>query len=42
MKKENYKTAYNTLNGVVSLPIQSRVSSTTTKGVRLGVFFTEY
>ena len=40
MKKENYKTAYNTLNGVVSLPIQSRVSSTTTKGVRLGVFFT--
>ncbi len=40
MKEENYKTAYNTLNGVVSLPIQSTASSTTTKGVRLGVFFT--
>lgn len=40
MKKENYKTAYNTLNGVVSLPIQSMAFSTTTKGVRLGVFFT--
>lgn len=40
MKEENYKTAYNTLNGIVSLPIQSTASSTTTKGVRLGVFFT--
>lgn len=40
MKKENYKTAYNTLDGIVSLPIQSTASSTTTKGVRLGVFFT--
>lgn len=40
MKEENYKTAYNTLHGVVSLPIQSTASSTTTKGVRLGVFFT--
>lgn len=40
MKEENYKTAYNTLNGVVSLPIQSTASSTITKGVRLGVFFT--
>lgn len=40
MKEENYKTAYNTLNGVVSLPIQSTASSTTIKGVRLGVFFT--
>lgn len=40
MKEENYKTAYNTLNGVVSLPIQSTASSTATKGVRLGVFFT--
>ena len=40
MKEENYKAAYNTLNGVVSLPIQSVASSITTKGVRLGVFFT--
>lgn len=40
MKEENYKTAYNTLNGVVSLPMQSTASSATTKGVRLGVFFT--
>ena len=40
MKEENYKAAYNTLNGVVSLPIHSMASSTTTKGVRLGVFFT--
>lgn len=40
MKEENYKTAYNTLNGIVSLPIQSTASSTITKGVRLGVFFT--
>jgi len=39
MKEENYKTAYNTLNGVISLPIQSKVSATTTKGVCLGVFF---
>lgn len=40
MKEEKYKSAYNTLNGIVSLPIQSTASSTTTKGVRLGVFFT--
>lgn len=40
MKEENYKTAYNTLNGVVSLPLQSTAASATTKGVRLGVFFT--
>lgn len=40
MKEENYKIAYNTLNGVISLPVQSTASSTTIKGVRLGVFFT--
>ena len=40
MKEENYEAAYNTLNGVVSLPVKSASSSANSKGVRLGVFFT--
>lgn len=41
MKKEKYKAAYNTNNGVVTLPPQSSVGLVTSpKGVRLGVFFT--
>lgn len=40
MKEENYEAAFNTLNGVVSLPVKSASSSTSSKGVRLGVFFT--
>lgn len=39
MKEEKYNVAFNTLNGVVSLPVQSMVTSTNSKGVRLGVFF---
>ena len=39
MKEENYEAAFNTLNGVVSLPLQSEASSPSSKGVRLGVFF---
>ncbi|OLR59735.1 hypothetical protein BHF70_09000 [Anaerostipes sp. 494a] len=40
MKEENYEAAFNTLNGVVSLPVKLASSSTSSKGVRLGVFFT--
>lgn len=40
MKEEKYEAAFNTLNGVVSLPVKSASSSTSSKGVRLGVFFT--
>lgn len=40
MKEENYEAAFNTLNGEISLPVKSTSSLTSSKGVRLGVFFT--
>jgi len=38
MMKENYNAPYNTLDGIVSLPIQSVSSNKNSKGVCLGVF----
>ena len=38
MKMEKFKTAYNTQNGVISLPTSDSTSNV--RGVRLGVFYT--
>lgn len=40
MREERYNAAFNTLSGVVELPIKLTSLSSSSKGVRLGVFFT--